>query len=129
MDTNNKQRKPSLTTFNFQLPEDDTNEEGVLAKIFDKVISAVSGQPHIQDNTSVRTYASSINTPKDNRQSVISTNVSLHNSQGKSETGSIYFCFYMTLYTHCSFIRLDRQYTNGTFTNDTTATASTTNVS
>ncbi|KAG2235832.1 hypothetical protein INT48_003944 [Thamnidium elegans] len=51
----NKQRRSSLTSFNFQAPEDNTNEEGVLSKIFDKVISAVSGQPHIQDNCSVRT--------------------------------------------------------------------------
>lgn len=51
----NKQRRSSLTSFNFQTPEDNINEEGVLSKIFDKVLSAVSGQPHIQDNCSVRT--------------------------------------------------------------------------
>lgn len=46
-----KQRKPSLTTFNFQTTEDSTNDEGVLSKIFDKVLGAVSG-PIIQDSTS-----------------------------------------------------------------------------
>ncbi|GAA5812251.1 hypothetical protein MFLAVUS_005701 [Mucor flavus] len=51
----NKQRRSSLTSFNFQTPEDNINEEGVLSKIFDKVLSAVSGQPHTQDNCSVRT--------------------------------------------------------------------------
>lgn len=51
----NKQHKSTLITFNFQTPEDNTNEEGVLSKIFDKVISVVSGQPHLQDNTCVRT--------------------------------------------------------------------------
>lgn len=38
-----KQRKSSLTSFNFQLPEDTSNEEGVLSKIFDKVLNAVTG--------------------------------------------------------------------------------------
>jgi hypothetical protein len=49
------ERKSSLTTFNFQTHEDNTNEDGVLSKIFDKVINVVSGgnvQPTIQDNTS-----------------------------------------------------------------------------
>lgn len=38
-----KQRKSSLTTFNFELPEDTSTQEGVLSKIFDKVLNAVSG--------------------------------------------------------------------------------------
>lgn len=41
--------KSTLITFNFQTPDDNTNEEGVLSKIFDKVISAVSGHP--QENS------------------------------------------------------------------------------
>ncbi|KAI8054171.1 uncharacterized protein B0P05DRAFT_591564 [Gilbertella persicaria] len=38
-----KQRKSSLTTFDFQIPEENNNEEGVLSKILDKVFHAVSG--------------------------------------------------------------------------------------
>ncbi|KAK4513578.1 uncharacterized protein ATC70_005582 [Mucor velutinosus] len=38
-----KQRKSSLTSFNLQTPEDTVNEEGVLSKIFDKVLHAVAG--------------------------------------------------------------------------------------
>ncbi|KAI8371874.1 hypothetical protein BD560DRAFT_395677 [Blakeslea trispora] len=45
-----KERRSSLTTFNFQLPEEHNNDEGVLTKIFDKVLHAVSG-PAAQDNT------------------------------------------------------------------------------
>lgn len=68
MDIN--QRKPSLTTFNLQSPEDSSNEEGVLSKILDKVISAVSGQPTTtQDSTSVR----SNNAHNSRRSSVISS--------------------------------------------------------
>ncbi|KAI8360868.1 hypothetical protein EDC96DRAFT_553791 [Choanephora cucurbitarum] len=49
-----KERRSSLTTFNFQLPEEHNNDEGVLSKIFDKVLHAVSG-PAAQDNTDRRT--------------------------------------------------------------------------
>lgn len=51
-----KQRKSSLTSFNFQTAEDNTSEEGVFTKIFDKVFSAVS----TQDNTAVNSNNSSI---------------------------------------------------------------------
>ncbi|KAI9263873.1 hypothetical protein EDC94DRAFT_517712 [Helicostylum pulchrum] len=67
----NKQRRSSLTSFNFQTPEDNINEEGVLSKIFDKVLSAVSGQPHIQDNCSVRT-TSTLNDKKPSDISLMS---------------------------------------------------------
>ncbi|OBZ90423.1 1-phosphatidylinositol 3-phosphate 5-kinase fab1 [Choanephora cucurbitarum] len=53
-----KERRSSLTTFNFQLPEEHNNDEGVLSKIFDKVLHAVSG-PAAQDNTDRRTSSES----------------------------------------------------------------------
>jgi hypothetical protein len=89
MDKHNTQRKSSLTTFNFEIPEHNTNEEGVLSKIFDKVISAVSGQPLLQDNASVRTL-------NDRRQSIISSRESNH-SRGKYNKRDIFiFSFYMS---------------------------------
>ena len=46
-------RKTSLTTFNFGTPQDTESEEGVLSRIFDKVISAVTG-PTTDSSHSVR---------------------------------------------------------------------------
>lgn len=86
MDIN--QRKPSLTTFNLQSPEDTSSEEGVLSKILDKVISAVSGQPTsttaTQDNTSVR----SNNAQNSRRSSIISSSL-IDKKSGHTRDNSI----------------------------------------
>ncbi|KAI8985292.1 hypothetical protein BDB01DRAFT_108497 [Pilobolus umbonatus] len=51
-------KKTSLTSFNFQSAEDIHNEEGVLSKIFDRVIHVVSGPIH--DTTPIYTPTHSI---------------------------------------------------------------------
>jgi 1-phosphatidylinositol-3-phosphate 5-kinase len=84
-----KQRKSSLTSFNFQLPDDTLNEEGVLSKLFDKVLSAVSG-PNVCDTTressnlgqKERTSLSSIPSNAD-QQSQLPNSTSINSSLSK----------------------------------------------
>ncbi|CAO3696673.1 unnamed protein product [Rhizopus stolonifer] len=75
-----KETSSSLTSFNFETPENEINEEGVLSKIIDKVKSAVSGHSTSwHDNVSIHSGCSE-KTTHSNDPSVNSHAVSMASS-------------------------------------------------